>query len=103
MPRRNGTGIALLADPTRRRIMALCAGTARRPSAVARLAGVSRSTATRQLQTLERAGLLKRRRSELDGRGVLYGIEPKRVGPIMAWLAGTTVGWDGRDGEPPIV
>jgi DNA-binding transcriptional ArsR family regulator len=103
MPKRNGTGIALLADPTRRRIIALCAGRSRRPSTVAKLLGVSRPTATRQLLLLADAGLLARRKALGDGRGVRYIVEPARIGQIMAWLAGTEVGWDGSDGEPPYV
>jgi DNA-binding transcriptional ArsR family regulator len=103
MPRRNGTGIALLADPTRRRIIAMCARQPRRPSAVARLLGVSRSTATRQLQLLARAGLVARQPSSLDGRGVLYAVDRKKVGATIAWLAGTEVAWDGTDGDPPLV
>ena len=103
MPRRNGTGIALLADPTRRRIVALCAGHARRPSAIADALGVSPPTATRQLRLLTEAGLLVRHPSPFDGRGVVYLLNPRRVRPIVAWLAGTEVAWDGRDGDPPIV
>ena len=92
MPSRNGTGIALLADPTRRRLIALIAVKPRRPSRMARDLGVHRSTATRQLRLLEQAGLVVRRRTHLDGRGVLYLLEPRRVGHVLAWLAGTEVG-----------
>lgn len=91
MPRRNGTGIALLADPTWRRIIALIAIRPRRPSAVARDLGVHRSTATRQLHLLEEAGLILGRRTLYDGRGKRYFLEPRRVGPVLAWLAGTEV------------
>jgi DNA-binding transcriptional ArsR family regulator len=103
VPKRNGLGIALLADPTRRRIVALCAGRPRRPYAIANLLGVSRPAASRQLRMLTDAGLLVRRPSGLDGRGLVYLVEPRRAGQIIAWLAGTEVAWDGRDGEPPIV
>jgi len=83
--------------------MALCVEMPRRPSSVARILGVSRSTATRQLRLLEHGGLVTRRPSELDGRGVLYLVDRKRVAAIIAWLAGTQVVWDGTDGDPPIV
>jgi DNA-binding transcriptional ArsR family regulator len=92
MPRRNGSGIELLADPTRRRIIALIAGRPRRPSAMARELGVHRSTTTRQLRLLEQAGLIMGHRTLHDGRGVLYVLDPRRVGPILSWLAGTEVG-----------
>jgi DNA-binding transcriptional ArsR family regulator len=92
MPRHNGTGIELLADPTRRRIIALIAVRPRRPSAMARDLGVHRSTATHQLRQLEEAGLITRRQTRHDGRGVLYLLDPQRVGPVIAWLAGTEIG-----------
>jgi len=99
MPRHNGTGIELLADPTRRRMIALIALRPRRPSAIARDLGVHRSTATHQLRQLEEAGLILRRRTRHDGRGVLYILDPRRTGQIVAWLAGTEVG--GPLGTPP--
>jgi len=99
MPRHNGTGIELLADPTRRRMIALIAVRPRRPSAMARDLGVHRSTATHQLRQLEEAGLIMSRRTRDDGRGVLYVLDPRRVGQVLAWLAGTEVG--GPFGPPP--
>ena len=92
MPHRNGTGIALLADPTRRRIIGLIAVKPRRPSAIARDLGVHRSTATHQLRPLEEAELIVRRRTLHDGRGVLYLLDPRRIGHVLAWLAGTEIG-----------
>src|SRR5688500_2049650 len=97
MPKRIGTGIALLADPTRRQIVALCATRPRRPSALAQLLDLSRPATTRQLRLLAEAGLLVRRRSGVDARGFLYAVPPKRIGHIIAWLGGTEVGWDGED------
>jgi DNA-binding transcriptional ArsR family regulator len=99
MPRRNGTGIELLADPTRRRMIALIAVRPRRPSAIARELGVHRSTATHQLRLLEQAGLIVARPTLRDGRGVLYVLDPRRLGHVVAWLAGTEVG--GPFGTPP--
>jgi hypothetical protein len=52
VPSRNGTGTGLLADPTRCRIIAMCAGRMCGPSMVARQLGVAPSTATRQLRML---------------------------------------------------
>lgn len=106
MPRRNGTGIELLADPTRRRIIALIAVRPRRPSAVARELGVHRSTASRQLHLLQEAGLILARRAYHDRRGVLYLLDPRRTGHVLAWLAGTELGGpftvrQGPSGSPP--
>ena len=60
MPRRNGQGIALLADETRRRIVALLAERPMRPSAVARELGLSRPAISRQLALLQEARLVRR-------------------------------------------
>jgi DNA-binding transcriptional ArsR family regulator len=92
MPRRNGSGIELLADPTRRRIIAALALGPRRPSSLAEALGLSRPATSRQLRLLLDAGLVRTGRSRLDRRVQLYAIDPHRHGPITAWLAGTEVG-----------
>ncbi|MGZ8438685.1 MAG: ArsR/SmtB family transcription factor [Candidatus Limnocylindrales bacterium] len=91
MPRRNGLGIELLADPTRRRIIALLAVRPWRPSMLAAELSLGRPATTRQLRLLERAGLIRSVRSLADGRVVLYCIERRLHGPITAWLAGTEI------------
>jgi DNA-binding transcriptional ArsR family regulator len=103
MPRRNGTGIDLLADPTRRRIIALLALGHRRPSKLAAEIGLSRPATTRQLRLLEKAGLIASRPGYVDRRTVVYFIEPQRLGQITAWLAGTEVGrqFPPTRAEPP--
>jgi DNA-binding transcriptional ArsR family regulator len=92
MPKRNGPGIELLADPTRRRIIAALAVCPRRPSSLAAELGLSRPAMSRQLRLLREAGLVGTNRSRLDGRVIIYGIDPRNHGPITAWLAGTEVG-----------
>jgi DNA-binding transcriptional ArsR family regulator len=104
MPRRNGPGIELLADPTRRRIIAALALCPRRPSSLATELGLSRPATTRQLNLLLDAGLVRAGRSITDGRARLYRIEPLAHGPITAWLAGTEIGrpagrWTGHVDE----
>ena len=94
MPRRSGSGIALLADPLRLRIVALLALGPRRPSVVADQLGISRSSASRQLRILGRGGLVARRQAVLDRRRWIYMIEPSRHGMITAWLAGTRIALD---------
>lgn len=91
MPKRNGPGIELLADPTRRRIIGLLALRALRPSTIAAEIGLSRPATTRQLHLMLEAGLLRATRSYVDGRAVLYSINPRNHGPIIAWLAGTQI------------
>ena len=80
MPKRNGPGIELLADPTRRRIIAILAIRPWRPSALARAIGLSRPATTRQLRLLRAAGLLRASYSMLDGRAIVYQIDPDRHG-----------------------
>ena len=91
MPKRNGHGIELLADPTRRRIIAVLAIRPRRPSAIAKEIGLSRPATSRQLRLLREAGLIRAQRSLIDGRSYRYSIEPRVHGAITAWLAGTGV------------
>jgi DNA-binding transcriptional ArsR family regulator len=91
MPKRNGTGIALLADDTRRRIVAMLAIKPCRPSTIAAELGLSRPAISRQLRLLEQAGLVRAARSRIDGRGLVYRVDPAAHGRITAWLAGTEV------------
>jgi DNA-binding transcriptional ArsR family regulator len=91
MPHRNGTGIALLADPTRRRLIAALAIRPARPSKLADMLELSRFTVSRQLRLLREAGLVVDHRLVGDSRGVLYTINVRRHGAITAWLAGTDV------------
>jgi len=92
MPKRNGVGIELLADPTRRRIIALLAVCPRRPSTLAADIGLSRPATTRQLRILRSARLVRMHPSMLDGRVRLYDLELGARGVITAWLAGTEIG-----------
>ena len=88
MPARNGEGIELLADPTRRRIVALIAGRVRRPADLAAALEISRPAVSRQLRLLVLAGLIRWRWSLIDRRSRDYFIDPAMEAPILAWLAG---------------
>ena len=92
MPKRITKGIELLADPTRRRIVALIANGTARPAAIATEIGLSRPATSRQLRLLLQAGLLRWTFDPFDLRGRRYIIEPAMKGPIIAWLAGVEVG-----------
>jgi DNA-binding transcriptional ArsR family regulator len=81
-------GIELLADPTRRRIVALIAAHIWHPADIAEVLGLSRSAVSRQLRILAVAGLLEWHPSGFDGRSRIYLIPTKKQGPILAWLAG---------------
>ena len=91
LPKRNGDGIALLADLTRRRIVVALAQRPRRPSDLASEIGLSRPAIARQLHLLRDAGLIVEGRSMLDGRVVLFYVEPRQLRRIFAWLAGTEI------------
>ena len=92
MSKRMGDGIELLADPTRRRIIAAVAIRPRRPSSLATELGLSRPAVARQLGLLFDAGLVDRWGTLVDGRVILYRVAADRHGQITAWLAGTEVG-----------
>jgi DNA-binding transcriptional ArsR family regulator len=92
MPVRRGEGIELLADVSRRRIIAMLAIKPCRPSTIARHIGLSRPTVSHHLRLLYDAGLVRTIRSWGDGRFVLYAIDPHAHGRITAWLAGTEIG-----------
>ena len=88
VPRRAAEGIELLADPTRRRIVALIAGRVWHPADIAAAIGLGRPAVSRQLRLMTRAGLLRWRWSSLDLRSRDYFIDPAMQEPIIAWLAG---------------
>ncbi len=92
VPRRNGPGIELLADPIRRRLVAALALRPRRPSSLALEVGLSRPATSRQLRLLRDACLVRSSRSMTDRRALLFSIEPRNHGQITAWLAGTEIG-----------
>ena len=92
MPKRNGVGIDLLADPTRRKLISLIAIGVGQPSKLAKEVGLSRQAVSRQLRIMARADLIRSRQGFVDRRQAFYFIEPKRLGQITAWLAGTEVG-----------
>jgi len=62
-----------------------------RPSTIATEIGLSRPATSRQLRLLVDAGLIRPTRSFVDRRAILYAIDPRRHGPITAWLAGTEI------------
>lgn len=89
--------IELLANPTRRQIVQLLAAYPMRPAAIARELGLSRPATSRQLGLLAEAGLVIGRQSLLDGRGVVYAIDPRALRPIIGWLGAT---WTGAAWQP---
>jgi len=99
MPRQAAQGIELLADATRRQLLALIAGHIRHPSDLADALGLSRPAVSRQLRLLLDAGLVRWTRSTIDRRSRVYAIDPAMRDSILAWLAGV----DLRRVRPPIM
>jgi hypothetical protein len=88
MPRRAAEGIELLADPTRRQIVALIANRVCHPADIAAAIQLRRPAVSRQLRLLTDAGLLRWRWSRIDLRSREYFIDPAMQPAIIAWLAG---------------
>ena len=93
MPKRNGTGIALLADPTRREIIGLLALHPRRPSVIAPddrpRAGRPRAVSC---GCSREAGSIRVLPAAHDGRVALYAIEPAALGADHGLARRTAVG-----------
>ena len=106
VPRYLAEGIELLADPTRRRILALLAARVWHPSDIASAVGLSRPAVSRQLSLLVKAGLVRWRWSPIDQRSRNYFIDPVMQEPIIAWLAGVDLRgvrpMDRPDWSPPM-
>jgi DNA-binding transcriptional ArsR family regulator len=85
-----------LADPTRRDLMSRLSA---RPGATAtELAAelpISRQAVLKQLDALQHAGLVDRRR---DGRGMRYRLTPAPLSGAVAWMTSIGGEWDERLG-----
>jgi len=88
-------GLELLAEPTRRLIVALLAERPRRPTSLREAIGVSQATLAFHLGILRQAGIVLDSRVVRDGRVRLYMLHPRRARAVMAWLA--TSGLDDED------
>jgi DNA-binding transcriptional ArsR family regulator len=85
---------AALADPTRRRVLALVGdeGPLSATELAARLP-VSRQAVAKHLSALQGAGLV---RSHRQGRATLFEVAPAPLGQAERWLATTGARWDKR-------
>lgn len=89
----SGAVFGALADPTRRRLLSAIAI---HPATATELAGelpISRQAVVKHLNTLARAGLLKRER---DGRDVRYRVTPEPLSDAVSWIAEVGGQWDTR-------
>jgi len=68
-----------LSDETRLRILALLAGGESCVCDIVEVIGVPQNLVSHHLSVLRRAGLVRDRRDQTDGRWVYYAIEPREV------------------------
>jgi DNA-binding transcriptional ArsR family regulator len=89
-----GRVFAALADPRRRELLELLAGTPGASAGVlaARLP-VSRQAVAQHLAVLEECALVTRRRA---GRQVLFSVRPEGLQATADWLLARTAAWLGR-------
>jgi DNA-binding transcriptional ArsR family regulator len=78
-----------LADPTRRRVVAVLASSPSRTKQLADSAGVSVAALSRHLAVLRDAGLVERFDVDGDGRGREYRLLPAGLDVLGAWMADT--------------
>jgi DNA-binding transcriptional ArsR family regulator len=93
-PDEPGAVFAALADPTRRRVLALVGE--RGPMSATDLAAhvtVSRQAVVKHLGVLRAAGLVDASR---EGRETLYRVTPAPLGEAQQWLADAGARWDRR-------
>ena len=90
-----GPVFGALADPTRRRVLAMLLreGSTSVPSLTAELP-ISRQAIAKHLATLGEAGLIERVPGA--GREVRYRLRPGALAPAAAWLREAQEAWDGR-------
>ena len=86
--------IVAIADPTRWRLLnALAARGQGSATALATEVPVSRPAIVKHLGILDRAGLVRSRRS---GREVLYSVRPARLDETARWMSRLASEWDTR-------
>jgi DNA-binding transcriptional ArsR family regulator len=80
------TALSALADPTRRRVVEMLGTGPERASVLAARADMSRAAMSRNLRTLERAGVVSVETPDTDARGRLYNLRPESLTALGAWL-----------------
>ena len=76
--------LAALADPTRRRLVALLADGEQAAGKLAGRFAVSRPAISRHLRVLREAGLVQVR---VEGQRRVYALDPRPLSELDAWLA----------------
>ena len=84
---------AALADPTRRRVLALLAEREQGAGEIAAAFTVSRPAVSRHLRVLREAGLVRSRR---DAQRRVYALEPTPLAEVDRWLETYRPFWSER-------
>lgn len=92
--------LAALAEPTRRRVVALLRAGPRRASEIADALGTSRQAMSRHLRVLREAGLVEALgedpgtdSGEGDARARVYRLDARPLEPLHHWLADVQAFW----------
>jgi DNA-binding transcriptional ArsR family regulator len=87
------TTLAVLADPTRRRVVDLLRVRPRRAGELVAAFDVSAPAISRHLRLLRSGGLIEERRDPADGRGRVYQLRPDRFEELAGWLREVEALW----------
>src|SRR5918911_1452058 len=88
--------LALLADPTRRRIVELVAAAPRTAGDIHRAFAIADPAVSRHLRMLREAGVIVEERPPEDRRVRIYRLRPESLEPLSAWLADLTQSWQSQ-------
>jgi DNA-binding transcriptional ArsR family regulator len=88
--------LAALADPTRRRVVALLGARPHRAGEIAQTMRVSAPVMSRHLRVLRKAGLVREHGLEDDARVRVYELRPERFDELDAWLHEVRAFWRGQ-------
>lgn len=91
-----GSLFAVLADPTRREVIAILGDGPRRAGELATASGVTPSAMSRHLRTLLDAGLVDDERPAEDARVREFRLRPEALMPLRSWLDQLQTQWEGR-------
>ena len=87
---------AVLADPTRREVIAMLGDGPRRAGDLAAASGVSPSAMSRHLRTLLDAGFVDDQRPAGDARVREFRLQPEALTPLRSWLDQLQAQWEDR-------
>jgi len=91
-----GAVFEALADPARRRVVAVLSGGPRRAGQLAAAAGMSAPAMSRHLRMLLAAGVVEDERIEADARARVFRLRPQSLVAAQAWLDQIQAEWNSQ-------